>query len=369
MIEGNTMSRPNSRLTPRSTEAHNRSLAFWLLLSLFPFNPLAISPVYAQAPFYQGQTIKFVVGYLPGDGYDIWARIVAPYLTKYIPGNPNVVIQNMPGAGSMIAANYVYGVAKGDGLTLGAVNPSLYLDQLIGRKEVQFDWAKFTWIGSPESTDWLFYIRSDSPYKSVDDLRRATEPPKCSATSTGSSGHFVPRLLEETLGAKLKLVMGYKGGSEQDLAFERGETDCRSVSVSTFFAREPFGTWRKKGLVRILVQTGRKRDAKMPDVPTVYELLDKYKAPEQDRQLAAVIFASGSMGRPVMGSPGIPRERTKLLRDAYTKSASDPEFQAEVKKKKLDLEPVSGEELETIAREVSSRPPDVVERMKKVLGH
>src|SRR6185503_20369865 len=141
----------------------------------------------AQAPFYQGKTITIVVGYLAGDGYDIWARLLAAHMGKHIPGNPGIIAQNMPGAGSMIAANYVYNVAKPDGLTMASIGPSLYLDQLIGKKEVQFDWAKFGWVGSTENTPWLFYMNSNTPFKTIDDVRKAKEAPKCSATSSGTS--------------------------------------------------------------------------------------------------------------------------------------------------------------------------------------
>ena len=171
----------------------------------------------AQAQFYQGKTITIVVGFLPGDGYDIWARLLAVHIHKHIPGTPNIIVQNMPGAGALIAANYVYNVSKPDGLTLGAIGPSLYLDQLAGKKEVQFDWAKFNWIGSTEKTPWLLYMRTDAPYKTLEDIGKASEPPKCSATGTGTSGHFVPKLLEEAFGLKFRLVIGYKGGGEGDL--------------------------------------------------------------------------------------------------------------------------------------------------------
>src|SRR2546426_6881368 len=237
----------------------------------------------AQTPFYQGKTITIIVGYQAGDGYDIWARLLAAHMGKHIPGNPGVMAQNMPGAGSMIAANHIYNVAKADGLTLGSIGPSLYLDQLVGKKEVQFDWAKFGWIGSPENTPWLLYMKSDTPYKSIEDVRKASQPPKCSATGTGTSGHFIPKLLEEALGLKFKLVMGYQGGGEQDLALERGEVQCRALSIPTFYAREPFGTWRKSNLVRVLLQTGRKRDSRAADVPTIYELMNEHKTPESTR--------------------------------------------------------------------------------------
>ena len=322
----------------------------------------------AQTPFYQGKTIRIVVGFLAGDGYDLWARIVAPHMSRQIPGTPDIIVQNMPGAGSAIAANYIYGVAKPDGLTLGATSGSLYLDQLVGRKEIQFDWAKFTWLGSTEKTTWLFYMRTDSLYKTLEDVRKAAEPPKCSATSTGTSGHFLPRLLEETIGTKFNLVTGYQGGAEQDLALERGEVQCRALSVPTYFAREPFNTWRKKGLVRVLMQTGKTRDLRLPDVPTIYELMDQYKTPESGRRLVTVILASGNIGRPFIAHPALPPDRTKLLREAFMKAMNDPELRAEANKKKLDTDPSSGEEIEAIAKEAVSQPPDVIERMRKLLG-
>jgi tripartite-type tricarboxylate transporter receptor subunit TctC len=322
----------------------------------------------AQAPFYQGKTITIVVGYLSGDGYDIWARLLAAHMGKHIPGTPNMIVQNMPGAGSMIAANSVYNVAKPDGLTMGAIGPSLYLDQLIGKKEVQFDWAKFGWVGSTENTPWLFYMNSNTPFKTIEDVRKAKEAPKCSATSSGTSGHFIPKLLEEAVGAKFTVVMGYQGGAEQDLAFERGEVVCRALSIPTFFAREPFTTWRKKNMVRILLQTGRKRDAKMPDVPTIHELMSEYKTPANTRQLVTAVLASGDLGRPFITPPAIPADRLKLLRDAFRKTMGDAAFLADVKARKLEADPDYGEELETIAKEAAAQPREIVERLKKLLG-
>ena len=143
---------------------------------------------FPQTSFFQGKTVTIVVGYLAGDGYDIWARLLAAHMGKHIPGNPNMIAQNMPGAGSMIAANHIYNVAKPDGLTIGSVGPSLYLDQLVGKKEVQFDWGKFGWVGSTEATPWLLYMKTDTPYRTIEDVRKAKQPPKCSATGTGTSG-------------------------------------------------------------------------------------------------------------------------------------------------------------------------------------
>jgi tripartite-type tricarboxylate transporter receptor subunit TctC len=274
----------------------------------------------------------------------------------------------MPGAGSMIAANYIYGVAKPDGLTMGSIGPSLYLDQLVGKKEVQFDWAKFGWVGSTENTPWLLYMKTDTPYKTIEDVRKAAQPPKCSATGTGTSGHFIPKLLEEAVGAKFSIVMGYKGGAEQDLAFERGEVVCRALSIPTFFAREPFTTWRKNNLVRLLLQTGRKRDTRAPDVPTIHELMNEYKTPAGTRALVTAVLASGDLGRPFIAPPGIPPDRLKILRDAFRKTLSDPAFLTDVKTRKLEADPDFGEELETIAKEAVAQPREVIERMKKLLG-
>jgi len=322
----------------------------------------------AQTPFYQGKTVVIVVGYQAGDGYDIWARLLAAHMGKHIPGNPVFIAQNMPGAGSMIAANHLYNVAKPDGMTMAAIGPSLYLDQLIGKKEVHFDWAKFGWVGSTENTPWLLYMKADAPYKTFEDIRKAKEAPKCSATGTGTSGHFIPKLLEEAIGAKFNVIMGYQGGAEQDLAFERGEVVCRSLSIPTFFAREPFTTWRKKNMVRILMQTGRKRDPKMPDVPTIHEIMTEFKTPATTRALVTAILASGDLGRPFIIPPAVPAERLKLLRDAFRKTMSDQAFLADVKARKLEIDPDYGEELEAIAKEAVSQPREIIERMKKLLG-
>src|SRR5437870_7669230 len=293
----------------------------------------------AQTPFYQGKAITIIVGYQAGDGYDIWARLLAAHMGKHVPGNPGMIAQNMPGAGSMIAANYLYNVAKPDGFTQGSIGPSLYIDQLVGKKEVQFDWAKFGWVGSTENTPWLLYMKADTPYKSIEDVRKASQPPKCSATGTGTSGHFIPKLLEEAVGAKFNIVMGYQGGAEQDLALERGEVVCRSLSIPTFFAREPFTTWRKQNIVRILMQTGRRRDPRMADVPTIHELMTEYKTPASIRGLVTAVVGSGDLGRPFIAPPGIAGERLRTLRDASKKPMRAPAFVAGGKTRKLEANP------------------------------
>lgn len=324
---------------------------------------------HAQAPSYQGKTVRIVVGYLAGDSHDLWARAYARSMGKYLPGKPEFIVQNMPGAGSMIAANYVYNVAKPDGLTLGSIAPGLYLAQLIGNKEVKFDWSKFTWIGSPEQNGSLLFMRSDAPYKTLEDIRNAKEPPKCSATGVGTSGHLIPTLLEETLGLKFQLVTGYPGGAEQDLALERGEVHCRAITTAAFFSRQPFINWHKNGVVRILIQTSRKRNPMIPEVPTLHELMDKQKVPESNRRLAVVALGSGGFGAwPIVSTPGLSPEYSGLLRGAYAKTLQDPDFVEEAKKRGWELKPTAGEELSALAKEVIDQPPEVIARLKKLLG-
>jgi tripartite-type tricarboxylate transporter receptor subunit TctC len=323
----------------------------------------------AQTNFYQGKIIRVVVGSSPGGGYDLWARLMARYLGKYVPGNPETVVQNMPGAGGVVAANYIYAVARPDGLTLGAFNPGLYFEQLVGRPEVKFDWSKFTWIGSPEQNDVMHYIRSDAPFKTVDDLRNAKEPPRCGSTGTGTSGHYLPRLLDETLGIKTTIVSGYQGGSEIDLAVERNEVVCWSPLVATFFGREPYKRWFKTGFVRVIVQSGTKRDPRLKDVPTLAELMQQYKTPDSGKRLAKVVLTAATLGRPISAPPRLPAERTKLLREAYAKAMKDTELLADAEKRGWDVNLLSGQELEALAKDVVAQPPEVIERMKWVMGN
>ena len=326
------------------------------------------SKLHAQTDFYKGKTIRIIVGFSPGSFYDRWARLIARHLPKQIPENPEVVVQNMPGGGSVIAANYVYGVAKPDGLTLGMAVNAIYLDQIVGRKEVQFDVRKFAWIGSPDRSPMLIYMRVDAPFKSIADIRNAKEPPRCGATGTASSDYVLAKLLEDTLPLlKIHNVLGYPGGPEIDLAAERGEVICRAMTISPFFGREPFLTWQKTNFIRVILYTGRTRDPRIPDAPTIFEIFEKEKVPEASRRVAEVILAIQEFGRPMIGPPGIPADRVKILRAAYEKAIKDPELIAEAKKGKMDMDPTKGEDLEKLANSIMDQPPEVLERAKKIL--
>jgi tripartite-type tricarboxylate transporter receptor subunit TctC len=323
--------------------------------------------VHAQDNFFAGKTVRIVVGSSPGGGYDYWARLLARSMAKYIPGNPEVVVQNMPGGGSLVATNYVYSVAKPDGLTLGMPNQSVYMAQVVGDKEARFDAPKFNWIGSPDRNPTVLYIRADSPYKSMDDVIKAKAPPKCGGSGRDSASLVFA--LEDLIGAKFEVVLGYQGGSQTDLAVERGEVVCRSMGLGAHFSRQPFTLWHSKDFDRHLVQSGRKRDDRATDTPTIHELMDRYKTSELGRQLATVLTAGENFGHPMLAPPGVPVDRVKLLRDAYATALKDPALLAEVRKQEYDFDPVSGEDLQALAKTVVSQPAPVIERLKKILGN
>ena len=327
------------------------------------------TPARAQGDFYQGKALTFIVNMAAGDVNDLWARALARSLVKYIPGHPAIVIQNMPGGGSMIATNFLYSVAKPDGLTLGQTSATLYFQQLIGRSEVQFDWRNFSWIGAAGQSESLLMMRSDAPYQSMEDIRGAAEPPKCSSTAPGATSHITLKVLEEALATKFRIVTGYKSGSDQDLAIERGEVQCRSVTASSFFAREPFISWQKKNFVRVLVQMPRKRNPRLANVPTIYELMERYKTPDAKRRIVSVLLGAEHFGQYLAAAPPrIPAERLKILREAYGRALKDADLLEEAKRRNWSTEHIGGEELQALAKEVIDQPPQLMVHVKELLS-
>ena len=349
-------------------QGFHRILMGVLFLTLELLNPLNLERAAAQAPFYQDKTVRIIIGFTPGGFYDRWARLLSRYMPKYVPGNPNFLVQNMPGASSVIAANYVYNLAKPDGLTLLVPINSLYLDQVVGRKEVKFDVRKFEFIGTQEKAPTLLYFRSDSPIKTLSDIINAKEPPKCGSTGTASTGYLLAKIMDEAFKAKMTTVTGYQGGSEIDIAVERGEITCRGMDIPPHFGREPFDSWHKKGFDRHILQSGPKRDPRMGDAPTLFELMDQFKTTDVVRRAARIIMASGDFGRPMVAGPGNPPDRIKLLREAYAKAMRDPGLIDEAKKSQMDMEYTSGEDLQALMKELMNQPREAIERVKKILA-
>jgi hypothetical protein len=211
-------------------------------------------------------------------------------------------------------------------------------------------------------------MRADTPYKTIDDVRSASAAPKCGATGVASTGYYMPKLMEEVLGTKFDIVSGYVSGQDIDLAVERGELQCRAFTITAYHAREPFISWRKKNFVHVLIQTGGKRDPRLKDSPTIYELMDRYKTSPAGRSLAKVILASGDFGRPIVAPPAVPADRVKILRDAFDKAVAEKSFLEEAGKRRLEIDPTQWDEMETLAKDVMATPPDVVARMRKLLG-
>ena len=338
-----------------------------LLVTIFASSGVGSSSA-AESNYFQGKTIRLVVGSSSGGGYDLWARLLAQHIGKHIPGNPVVLVQNMPGAGGVVAANYVYGIAKPDGLTLGAFNPALYFDQLVGRPEVKFDWSKFSWIGSPEQNDVLHFIRTDAPFKTIDDSaqcqraaalwqhRNRHDRSLHSASARGNPGHqnHHRRRLSRWIRDRPR------GGTKRSgLLVAAGRHLFRPRSIQTL---------AQVGFTRVVVQTGAKRDERIKDVPTLNELMQQYKTPEAGQRLAKVILTAATLGRPITAPPGLSADHAKTLRDAYAATMKDPELLAEVTKRGWDLDPLTGADLETLSKEVVAQPREVIERMKWVLG-
>ena len=342
----------------------------FLVLLLAGFLFMSFAGQAAAKDFYEGKTIRILVCCTPGGFYDRWSRLFARYMGKYIPGKPEIIVQNMPGAGGLIATNYTYTVAKQDGTAIVSPLGSQYLDQVAGRKEVLFDFGKFQWLGTQEVSHSVLFCRRDSKFQSVEDLiKNKDNPAKLGNTGTSGSSFLMGKVLEQAVGANFNFVMGYQGGSEIDLAVERGEVACRGMTIPPHFGREPYLTWHKNNFITQLVQTGSERDSRMKDVPTLNDVMEKYKTPAGVRAIAKVIFASGDFGRPLGVGPGVPADRVKILRTAYAKALQDPGLMADAEKGRMTpVIPSSGEKVQALARFVSNQPQEVVDGVKAILG-
>jgi tripartite-type tricarboxylate transporter receptor subunit TctC len=316
----------------------------------------AAAPMAAQAQYYAGKTITIVVGYKPGGGYDRTARMLARHLPDHIPGKPTIIVQNMPGANSLIAANHVYNVAKPDGLTIGTFNRNLPIAQLLKVDGVKFDMTKFAWIGSAASESTILAIRSDLPYKTIEDLKKAKEPVVIGATGPGANTYDFPLLLKEMLGLNLKVVSGYSSSADIMLAIERKEVDGRAGSFSSI---QPF-------IDRKLVHAVIRARATEPGIEKLP--VDESLAPNaRAKAIMALRSAPEVIGRPYVMPPKTPPELLQTIQAAFIKAIKDPELVAEAKKAKAELEFVSGKEAVEVMKEVLDQPEDVVKEFSKYI--
>ena len=317
---------------------------------------LSAVPLVAAAQSFAGKTVTIIVGYKPGGGYDATARLLARHLPKHIPGKPAVIVQNMPGANSIIAANHVYNVAKGDGLTIATFNRNLPIAQLTRVEGVKFDITKFAWVGSAANETTILAIRTDLPYKNFEELRKAKEPVVVGSTGPGANTHDFPLLLKELLGVNLKIVSGYSSSSDIMLAIERKEVDGRAGS---FTSLRPF---IDRKLVRPVVRAASTEPG-LENLPS-----DESFAPNpRAKAIMALRSAPEQVARPYVMPPSTPADIVKVMREAFAKTISDPELVAEGKKAKMDLEFLPGDKAAKILSEVMVQPKEIVDEFGKYI--
>jgi tripartite-type tricarboxylate transporter receptor subunit TctC len=312
------------------------------------------------AEFYKGKTISMVVSSSPGGGYDVLSRTVARHLPRHIPGAPIIAVRNMPGAGGIVATNFLYNVASKDGLTIGGVQNNTPFEPLLGTKEAEYDPRKFTWLGSPSFETGLLIVWNTVPVDTVEDVRKREIT--VSSSGANSTPSFYARLLNELLGTKLKIVVGYPGQSESFIAMERGEVDgYPSIFWSSLSATRP--DWIKTGKVKFIVQYGPEKEKGAGATPNVSDLLTK----PDDQLLLNAAIAPLALGRPYLLPPGVPADRAALLQKAMMDTFLDPEFLAEVEKLNLGVNtPRSAEAMAKIVNDAYATPSDIVARLRRI---
>jgi tripartite-type tricarboxylate transporter receptor subunit TctC len=334
----------------------------WRGLYLLAGVAFAVLPARAESveDFYRGKNVTLVIGYSVGGGYDLYGRLVARHLGKYIPGQPNIVPQNREGAGSMRAAIYIYNAAPKDGTVIGTFSRSMAVAPLLN--EAPFDASKFSWLGSVSTDVNVCMTWNTSPVKTWDDM--LAKPFKMGGLGAGADPDIFALMFKNVFGAKLQLVSGYPGTNDVALAMERGEVDgmC-GLSWSTVKTRH--GDWLAGKKVNIPVQAGLHKEGDIPNVPGVMDLA---KSPEQ-AQIVRLLLASQEMARPFAAPPGIPDDRRRALVEAFDKTMKDPDFLADAAKMKADVDPVSADALESLLADVYKTPKDVVAKAAKATSN
>jgi tripartite-type tricarboxylate transporter receptor subunit TctC len=312
------------------------------------------------ADFYKGKNVSVIIGYGVGGGYDQYARVLARFMGSQIPGTPTLVVQNMPGAGSRKAANWLYNVAPKDGSVLATLGQNTPTDQALGQPGIQFDANKFNWIGNMVVVNNSLAVWHTTGVKTLEDATK--KELAIGASGASSPSVLYPQVANNLLGTQFKIISGYPGGGDINLAMERGEVDGRG-SNSWASWKSTKADWLKDKKVNILFQVGLKRESDLPDVPLLSEL---GRTPEE-RQVLEVISADVAVGRPILTTPDVPKDRVAALRKAFDDTIKDKAFLAEAEKQKMDINPLSGEELQQVVAKVLSHSPDVIAKVKQAI--
>ncbi len=316
----------------------------------------------AVSYFYAGKTLTLIAGFPPGGGYDTYLRVLARHYGQFIPGHPAVVPTNMPGAGSLLSANYLYGKAANDGLTLGMFAASAAMEPLLGNKAALFDAAKFSWIGSmSQDIAYCGVWQSPGAPKTFEEMKTKETIFGGGATSAITFQH--PMVLKNVLGAKIRVIPGYPGTREVNLALHRGEVNgvC-GLYVSTIAST--FADEVASGQLKPVIQMGNKKSDAYGNVPSVFD----FAKTDMDRAVLDVHFKQLLLGRPLAGPPGIPADRLKALREAFAATMQDKDFRAEAEKVGLDIDPASAEEVEQLLMRFAAYPPEVFRKAQEAIG-
>jgi tripartite-type tricarboxylate transporter receptor subunit TctC len=324
---------------------------------------LAAPMAHAQqsvADFYKGRTIDLYIGYSVGGAYDLYARYLARHLGKHIPGNPNVVPKNMEGAGSLRLANWLYNVGPKEGTAFGIIGRGTGFDPLLGNKAAHFDATRYTWLGSANNEVSVCVAWHTSGIKRFEDM--LTRPLIVGGTSTSADTDQFPRITNGVLGTQMKVVTGYPGGNEVGLAMERGEVQGR-CGWSWSSVKSTHQKWYDERKFTVLVQLALQKHPDLPDIPFIIDLAKN----DEERQILRLIFARQVMGRPFVAPPNVPRERAAALRKAFMDTMQDKDFLADAEKAKMEITPVSGEEIEKLVKEIYATPSALTQKAASFL--
>jgi tripartite-type tricarboxylate transporter receptor subunit TctC len=330
-----------------------------ILAALLALSPLAASADdKAVAEFYAKRTVTIAVGFSPGGNYDLYARLVSRHIGRHIPGHPTVIVQNMPGAGSRRLANTLANVGPHDGTMIGLPNQGIAMDQALGTEGVKFDARKFQWVGSPIEDNNVFWGWHTNPVKTIEDAQQREFV--VGATGPGSPTTYYPRIMNDLLGTKFKVVSGYPGSNELDLAIEKEEVGGRVVSWTSL---KITSDWIATGKAIVMLQFGLRKSSELPSV----RMLQDLAANRKHREIFDFLCLVPAMGRPFFLPPGVPAERVEAVRRAFATTMKDPEFVAEAKRAKLDVAPLTGDEINQIVARTFGAPDDVRAVGKKVM--
>ncbi len=312
------------------------------------------------ADFYKGKTIELLIGYSGGGGYDVYARLLARHMGKHIPGNPNIVPRNMPGAGSLVLANWLYNVATKDGTVFGIIGRGTGFDPLLGNDAAKFDATKYNWVGSMNNEVSVCVAWHTAGITDWKQLRK--QELVVGGTGPSADTDQFPRIMNGVLNTKFKIISGYPGGNDINLAMERGEVQGR-CGWSWSSVKSTRWNWYKEGKVKVLIQLSLEKHEDLPNVPLITDLADT----DDERQILTLIFSRQALGRPFLAPPGIPQARTAALREAFMNTMKDKEFLDEAKKGKLEINPISGEAVQKIMANAAKTNPKILKKAAEML--